>query len=170
MFIHDIIKIQYINEGYLPNYPYHMITDREMFDAFMLADEGYFAINYPLVDPSLQAAYDELIEGIRMKISLYLASGEEIPSWVYTYMLGTATSVNSAGYDIMYLHELMNIDVTGVDAFDAVTQEECYRISKEWLSKLPVKYGSRPATIFGEPHVYKSLRLSAVNVLDPGGV
>ena len=33
--IHDIIKIKYINLGYLPNYPYHMISDREMFDAFI---------------------------------------------------------------------------------------------------------------------------------------
>lgn len=33
--IHDIIKIKYIYLGYLPNYPYHMISDREMFNAFI---------------------------------------------------------------------------------------------------------------------------------------
>lgn len=34
-FIHDIIKIKYSNLGYLPGYPYHMISDKEMFDAFI---------------------------------------------------------------------------------------------------------------------------------------
>ena len=33
--VHDIIKIKYSNLGYLPGYPYHMISDREMFDAFI---------------------------------------------------------------------------------------------------------------------------------------
>jgi len=33
--IHDIIKIKYTRLGYLPNYPYHLISDAEMFDAFI---------------------------------------------------------------------------------------------------------------------------------------
>lgn len=33
--IHDIIKIKYSNLGYLPGYPYHLISDKEMFDAFI---------------------------------------------------------------------------------------------------------------------------------------
>lgn len=33
--IHDIIKIKYTRLGYLPNYPYHLISDEEMFDAFI---------------------------------------------------------------------------------------------------------------------------------------
>ena len=40
--IHDIIKIKYSNLGYLPGYPYHMISDKEMFDAFIdLSVEEY---------------------------------------------------------------------------------------------------------------------------------
>ena len=33
--VHDIIKIKYTRLGYLPNYPYHLISDEEMFDAFI---------------------------------------------------------------------------------------------------------------------------------------
>ena len=33
--MHDIIKIKYTRLGYLPNYPYHLISDAEMFDAFI---------------------------------------------------------------------------------------------------------------------------------------
>lgn len=33
--LHDIIKIKYTRLGYLPNYPYHLISDEEMFDAFI---------------------------------------------------------------------------------------------------------------------------------------
>jgi hypothetical protein len=33
--MHDIIKIKYTRLGYLPNYPYHLISDEEMFDAFI---------------------------------------------------------------------------------------------------------------------------------------
>lgn len=170
MFIHDIIKIQYINEGYLPNYPYHMITDKEMFQAFLLEDEGYFAVNYPLLDPDLQEDYDALLEGIKVCIRAYMVDKIDIPSWVYSYMLGNTFSVNSDTHDIMYLYELTNLTTTQPDIFSADLQDECLKISKEWLSKLPAKYGSRPATMFGEPHVIKSRRLAAVNVIDSGGV
>ena len=34
-YIHDIIKIMYVREGYLPNYPYHLIADDEMMFAFL---------------------------------------------------------------------------------------------------------------------------------------
>lgn len=39
--VHDIIKIKYTRLGYLPNYPYHLISDEEMFNAFIdLSDSG----------------------------------------------------------------------------------------------------------------------------------
>lgn len=170
MFIHDIIKIRYINEGYLPNYPYHMITDREMFDAFLKEDEGFFAINYPLLDTSLQVEYNELLDGIKSCIQQYTDESTDIPSWVYSYMLGNVISVDSNVLDIMYLYDLLNIDPEVKDVFGEDLQRACYDVSTEWISKLPVKYGSRPATIFGEAHIIKSLRLAAVNVLKTGGV
>ena len=36
MLVHDIIKIKYVNLGYIKkNYPYHLISDEEMFNAFI---------------------------------------------------------------------------------------------------------------------------------------
>ena len=40
MFVHDVIKIQYTRSGYLPNYPYHMVSDEEMCDAFIHVPES----------------------------------------------------------------------------------------------------------------------------------
>ena len=34
-FIHDVVKIQYTREGYLPDWPYHLVSDQEMCDAFI---------------------------------------------------------------------------------------------------------------------------------------
>lgn len=53
--IHDIIKIKYSKLGYLPGYPYHLISDEEMFNAFILLNpddeeqkkkEHFFEDNY----------------------------------------------------------------------------------------------------------------------------
>lgn len=38
-YIHDIIKIKYVREGWLPNWPYHLISEQEMCDAFLSQDE-----------------------------------------------------------------------------------------------------------------------------------
>ncbi len=35
MFIHDIIKMKFVREGYLMNWPYHLLSDEEMCDAFL---------------------------------------------------------------------------------------------------------------------------------------
>lgn len=44
MFTHDVIKMRYSEEGYLPDYPPHLISDEEMFNAFipMGGDNEYF--------------------------------------------------------------------------------------------------------------------------------
>lgn len=34
-FVHDVIKIRYTREGYMPNWPYHLLSDEEMCDAFI---------------------------------------------------------------------------------------------------------------------------------------
>ena len=162
MFIHDILKIKYIEQGYLPNYPYSMITDSEMFEAFLRPD-GYFYTNYPCVNPDLQEQYDELVSAIHSSIGAYMQTGTEIPSWVYSYMIGSVVSVNSDQLDLEYLCDLLNIETP--PQFDADIAEQCYEISKEWIKKLPSKYVSRPASVFGELHVIKSLRLKNVDVL-----
>lgn len=52
MLVHDIIKIKYVNLGYIKkNYPYHLISDEEMFSAFI--DLGT-EFNRNLIDPNIR--------------------------------------------------------------------------------------------------------------------
>lgn len=179
MLIHDIIKIKYVNEGYLPNYPYHLISIEEMCDAFMSSDNtGYFFDSYPCLDNSLTEPYNQLVTVIRYYINElkeYTRSDAyndyKLPDWVYSYMLGEVISINS---DILDIHDLIyplgvdNID----DIFDAKASIACYQVSKAWVNKLGSletveiegkSYSSRPPTMFGEPHVVKSIRLNITN-------
>ena len=174
--IHDTIKINLIREGYLPNYPYHMISDAEMCDAFMSDDNsGYFFDYYPLIDDSLKGPYDDIVKAIRY----YLAECKDpnvdeyqFPDWVYSYMLGSVISINSDPYDIQDLADLLNISIDYGD-FSVLLATNCYRISREWLKKMSYTSSQassdddidlRPPTMFGEPHVIKYLRLLQVRV------
>ena len=52
MMIHDILKIKYVNLGYLKkNYPYHLISDEEMFNAFIDVGTGFTS---SLIDPEVR--------------------------------------------------------------------------------------------------------------------
>lgn len=174
MLVHNIIKITYVREGYLPNYPYHMISDKEMFDAFLHLEEdgvtsaGYFVDRYPCADESLQSEYDDLVEAIRYHITSYLESDNGsyvIPDWVYSYMLGVVVSESSDVLDKHDLFVLLNLDNL-TDTWTKEISESCLELSEEWVKKLPPsKTDHRPPTIFGEPHVIKSLRLKNVDVL-----
>ena len=166
MFTHDIIKINYINEGYLPNYPYHMITDKEMFEAF-IGDNGFFYDNYYLIDESLQGEYDAIVASIKTYITRYLNEETPVPDWIYSYMLGAVIGPESIEADIDYLDRMLGIETEGTLAqFSLDTAEGCLEVSKEWLKKLPAGIGDeRPPSIFGEMHVIKSLRLQTVSVL-----
>lgn len=83
--LHDLIKIKYVNEGYLPNTPYHQISDNEMLNAFIRNDNdwefgedgdvvvsvaelpylhGYFIDTYPCPSDDLLEAYAELVSSI----------------------------------------------------------------------------------------------------------
>lgn len=95
------------------------------------------------------------------------------PDWVYSYMLGSVISVNSDGYDIQDLADMLNIEVD-YGIFSSSLSSACYQISQEWLKKVTPdsRYlrtedetlDLRPPTIFGEPHVIKYLRLLEVQV------
>lgn len=54
MFCNDVVKIKFVKEGYLPNWPYHLISDEEMCDAFM---------TYPWYD---YRTSDEKSEGVEL--------------------------------------------------------------------------------------------------------
>lgn len=83
MFIHDLIKIKYIREGYLSNYPYHMISDEEMFNAFLnpdyissldLKESQYFYYAYPMIDDAaseVKKAWISLRKSILYHIQMY---------------------------------------------------------------------------------------------------
>ena len=178
MLIHDIIKIKYVQLGYIKkNYPYHLISDEEMFNAFIQVDEDFesplidpdvrfFDINYPNPftdspeDAEYYNAYGLLKQSIIVHIQNYLqyygtATPYELPNWVYTYMLGEVISDKSDYQDIEDLLDLLeqsNID----NEFTRATYIACYRISTNYIIS---SKETREPTIFGEPHVIKSLRL-----------
>lgn len=175
-YIHTIIKIRYSEEGYLPNYPPHLISDAEMCDGFLdynyeedsdeywesylnSPHQTFFSDNYPLLDESLSDRYRELVVAIAEHISLLKSSNEpdyKLPDWIYSYMIGSTIGVKSDKQDIHDLLVMMDIDNLE-DEFLPEACESCYLISKYWVKQ---NESSRPPTIFGEPHVLKALRLS----------
>lgn len=201
MLAHDIIKIKYVREGYLKNFPHHLISDEEMCTAFIqkVGDldtskfttwehmklqldnsyVGYFIDKY--IDPLLQQFIDEvylpdeqmisaimnLLDEIVRQVELLIAHNRsnsdeeyELPDWVYTYMLGQVIGPSSETLDIHDLLVLLNTDNTD-DTFTGISSYTCYQVSKMWVNKLP-NDEKRPPTVFGEPHVIKSLRLQQV--------
>lgn len=165
MYIHTLIKINYIRQGYLPNYPYHLISDEEMFEVFIKTG-GFFDSTYPCPDTHMIEEYNNLRSAIAWHIDQYREDSTYIiPDWVYSYVLGKVTAQSSNLQDKMYLLDLLNTPNINGDLTER-TYQTCYEISKEWVNKLPsAKSNHRPPTIFGEPHVIKSLRLQNVDVL-----
>ena len=137
MFIHDLIKIKLVDEGYLPNIPYHLISDAEMCNAFIDDSQGvlrgYFIDNYPAyTSDNINAvyAYQNLILSIYCYLQLYLQYHKDnieykIPDWVYSYMLGAVISVNSDKRDIHDLILPLGVDNIP-DDFDDACMEACF--------------------------------------------
>lgn len=170
MFVYDLAKIKYIAAGYLPNYPYHMISCDELCDAFMRIDgdskTGYFYDMYPCLDPTLVDAYGDLESAIYAEVSKLRSIGYEyiIPDWVASYMLGYTISIHSDPADIYDLLGQLGLDNTE-SIFAGNASLLCFNASVEWLTRT-TNYGTsgasdtlRPPTMFGEPHVSKYLRL-----------
>lgn len=182
MLIHDIIKIKLVQDGYISNYPYHLISDKEMCDAFIGYDDSYFYANYPCLvdDLEFQGYYNTLVASIRYHIEHLKRSAatfeEEseaarnnytFPDWVYSYMLSSVISINSSERDIHDLAALLKINRSD-DTFDSILSKKCLTISKRWVDKTQItdivtfngsEVNKRPYTIFGEPHVIKALRI-----------
>lgn len=185
MFIHDIIKIKYVREGFLPDYPYHLTSDDEMFIGFLniininesidditykdyieysndYLNSCYFLDNYPCIDESLWGKYKILMQEIQYHINLYLQDPYHsyiIPNWVYAYMIGSVIGPNSNTYDIHDMLVMLNMDNLE-DELTIPIYDEIYKISIEYVNKLPESEKlHRPPTLFGEPHVIKLLRL-----------
>lgn len=154
----------YVDMGFLPNYPYHLISDKEMFDAF-LREDGFFETYYPCPDPEFEDAYDALLQCITNYINNFETDGTPIPNWVYSYMIMRPVTYESDEEDIDYICELANIDKPDLLAvFTKQVAETCFEVSTRWLQKMP-SADRRPPTMFGENHVTKSLRLTQANIL-----
>lgn len=163
----DIVKMNFVRSGYLPNYPYHMISNAEMCNAFLAFDHGqysgYMVDRYPCVGASLEDKYQILLHSMHEQLLNFLENdGEIIPDWIYSYMVGSTVGPNSNVYDIHDLLVLLDADNID-DVFTEQAAEVCLKVSSKWLSKLP-SGGTRPPSMFGEPHVIKSLRLAQVNL------
>jgi len=182
MLVHDIIKIKYVNLGYLKkNYPYHLISDEEMFNAFI--DLGYdfkssmvdpevkfFDSYYPnpfveqdvtYKDTSLSEEYARLKAYIISSINEYLKYHDTdtpvaLPDWIYTYMLGEVIYNQSDYLDIQDCLTLLGCSNLN-NEFTPEACLNCYKTSLNYISTLTS--GIRPPTVFGEPHVIKNLRL-----------
>lgn len=191
MLTHNIIKINYINLGYLPNYPYHLTSTEEMCNAFLSEDSfSYFNDTYNISAEAtieVQRAYTELVDTITFYIHKLKYANELPPDWIYSYMLGTVVCNNSSNYnihDILVLLDCDNID----DEFNNKAEQACLQTSTQWIKKLriskdytiteadlakyhlPEKFRNktislRPPTPFGEPHVIKSLRLAQTDII-----
>lgn len=186
-FIHDTIKLHLVRFGYLADIPYHLLSDIEMCDAFITAKLSgdvwevspncYFAENYPCIDTSLSKDYNRLVSVIMYHINCLKSSTSDsykLPDWLYAYMLGEVVSINSSKLDIHDMLVAMKLDNLE-DEFSIEAAKECSRISKIWLKKLPQSEREitdtdspdlgrciRSATMFGEPHVLKYLRLQQI--------
>lgn len=179
MFSYDVAKIRMINDGYLMNYPYHMISNIEMCDAFLKADgHGAFYSLFPLLDQTLSPVYDTLVATISYYLDQLRADDTYVlPNWVMSYLLGATISVMSDAYDIGDLATGLNVTLDDDSTFNADLENACYEASQLWLQKsgihqTVVYQGQtiylRPPTIFGEPHVIKYFRLTQVQ--PAGGV
>jgi hypothetical protein len=159
--IHDLIKMKYVREGYLPNHPYHLISDDEMCDAFMCLTQdeeddngnltgphtykGYFFLMYPLLDVELNSEkskfepmiYSNLVKAIHYHINAFKLreyNTAVLPDWVYSYMLGSVVSVLSPILDIHDIIEPLHVDNED-DLFESEQSIACYKVSEEWNRK-----------------------------------
>lgn len=181
--IDTVIKIKYISMGYLPNYPYHLISDTEMVNAFLpnnsiIVDEdgnkaidssvvSFFGDMYPCPDSTLIAEYLELVTSLRYHLDKFIYShgAYTIPDWVYSYMIGAVIGENSSTDDKHDLLTLMNLDNVA-DNWTPEAAHYAYKISKLWIAKLAsTAREHRAPTMFGEPHVIKYLRLDSSEVI-----
>lgn len=196
MLVQDLVKINLVKEGYLPNYPYHLLSTEEMCLGFYT----YFNDTYPEpASDTLKGYWTTLYSSIIYHAQKMVYDGSyTLPDWVYSYMLGAVIGPKSDALDI---HDLIaplyadNLD----DIFGEAQEMACYTISRQWTERTklqevrtlsddeiaayhlsdPSIFGAggkmvfssqteipmRPPTIFGEPHVVKSLRLGELSLV-----
>ena len=168
--VHDLVKIRYSEEGYLPYYPYHLISEEEMIDAFIFNESNFFDDFYPCMFKEVEQEHSYLKSYIQEACGSYKKDPENvlIPDWVYSYMLGSVIGPESSQKDKHDLFVLLNMD----NLYDEFTPSICKSIayvSERALGRSRSKSSiddsdRRPVTVFGEPHIVKYLRLEQVSV------
>lgn len=142
-------------------------------------EDNSITINELNSDINLDGVVNDLDVAALQKLISTVEFSNVIPDWIYSYMLGEVVGPTSRTKDIhdcLVLLDLDNID----DIFTPQAASKCLQISRNWLRKLPgesiplytdvrtlsIQYfvRFRPPTIFGEPHVIKSLRLAEVDL------
>ena len=166
--LHDTLKIRYVQEGYLPDYPYHLVSEEEMIDAFVFNKSNYFADNYPLPCSELETEYNELKSHIQHHCIQYKKDNSyTLPDWVYSYMLGIVIGPESNQKDVHDLLVLLNLDNL-YDEFTLPIYRSIFDVSGKALKYSQIRDNFndnyRPPTMFGEPHIVKYLRLEQVRV------
>lgn len=180
--IEDVIKIRYVNMGYLPDTPYHLISEIEMIDAFRRESsdplkQGVFQDFYPCPateaeDENVYNAYHTLKDKIQYVLEEHLNPKDPnkpeypvIPNWVYSYMLLRPIGPNSPESDIAYMYNLLNEPSdNGAYLYTPHIAFLCLRNSESWLTRTASRYRDRVPTVFGETYVTKSLRLDQANI------
>lgn len=186
----DYIKIKYSEEGYLPNYPYHLLSDKECMNAFLSGEvvqgstvlsykdmlntcsnlSGYFVDTY--IEPMIEQLedntfpYDEkystsFVEFISFMIKT-LNSFDNIDDLPYWLQSYMVGEVVGPNSDIRDKHDLLVLlDVDNLDdEFRFDSSYACYIASSKWVKKLD-STEYRPPSPFGELHVIKYGRLQA---------
>lgn len=188
--IHDIIKIKYSKLGYLPGYPYHLISDKEMFNAFINLNDSednvdrFFEDNYPnpfaeqdliyrKLNPQGEAVSEVSLSGEYDKLKAYIIKVIK----AYLEYQGTESADLYTIPDWIYtymLGEVVYNSSTYEDIYDTLALLGVSNNDNKFTNKAcalcyttSLKYistltsGLRPPTVFGEPHVIKQLRLEA---------
>lgn len=157
--LYEIIKIKYVREGFLPDYPHHLISDKEMFQAFINSENpsamSYFSETYPLECEELKPQYDALVTNIQELVDDAIKNKSTPPDWVFSYMLGVVIGPNSEQHDRHDLLVLLNRDNPD-DVLTEDSYKDCLAVSSKWVKRYTTP---RAPSMFGEPHVIKSLRL-----------
>lgn len=190
MLIHDIIKIKYVSLGYIrKNYPYHLISDEEMFNAFIDLGNGFesslvdnntrfFDMCYPNPFEDADYIYEKKNKNGEVRYSLseeYSKLRAYIVSCIKDYLKYADTQYTYELPDWIYtymLGEVVYKESEYLDIQDTLALLDCSNIDNEFTREACIKcyitslqyistltVGIRPPTIFGEPHVIKQLRL-----------
>ena len=120
----------------------------------------FFAMNYPMEYESLSDSYQSLIDALCFHIDKAVNfTSYVLPDWVMSYMsqkvISNQASTSQERHDLLVLMNLDNL----ADELTEEVMQYCLKVSKEWIAKLPpAQREMRPPTMFGEPHVIKSLR------------